>query len=81
MKNSTASQPAGSEWLMENGPRELELLFRAIIYHPSSPVLITDRDGNSKDASVGVGKLLGIQREKIIGRPVDDFAEAQKEFL
>ena len=76
MKNSTASQPAGSEWLMENGPRELELLFRAIIYHPSSPVLITDRDGNSKDASVGVGKLLGMDREKIIGRPVDDFAEA-----
>jgi formate hydrogenlyase transcriptional activator len=59
---------------VENGPRELELLFRAIIYHPSAPILIADDDGNSKDASVGLGKLLGLPREKIIGRPVDDFA-------
>lgn len=72
--------PAGLQspaalWLVENGPRELELLFRAIVYHPSVPILITDDDGNSRDASTGVGKLLGIPREKIIGRPVDDFAQ------
>ena len=60
---------------MENGPGELELLFRAIVYHPSAPVLITDDDGNSKDASIGAGKLLGLSREQIIGRPVDDFAD------
>jgi formate hydrogenlyase transcriptional activator len=60
---------------VENGPKELELLFRAIIYHPSAPILITDDDGNSRDASVGVGKLLGLSREKIIGRPIDDFAQ------
>src|ERR1035437_5297928 len=72
--------PAGLQspaalWLVENGPRELELLFRAIVYHPSVPILITDDDGSSRDASTGVGKLLGISREKIIGRPVDDFAQ------
>jgi len=51
------------------------LLFRAIVYHPSVPILITDNNGNSRDASVGAGKLLGLPREKIIGRPIDDFAE------
>jgi len=62
-------------WLVENGPRELELLFRAIVYHPSAPILVADDDGNSRDASVGVGKLLGLPREKIIGRPVNEFAQ------
>ena len=73
--SSAGSQSSATRWLVENGPRELELLFRAIIYHPSAPILITDDDGNSKDASVGVRKLLGLPREEIIGRPVDDFAE------
>ena len=73
--SSAGSQSSATRWLVENGPRELELLFRAIIYHPSAPIFITDDDGNSKDASVGVRKLLGLPREEIIGRPVDDFAE------
>src|SRR5436309_2960133 len=68
-------QVPANRWLVENGPNELELLFRAIVYHPSAPLLITDDDGNSRDASVGAGKLLGLPREKIIGRPVDDFAD------
>ena len=72
---SAGSESTATRWLVENGPKELELLFRAIVYHPSAPILITDDDGNSKDASVGVGKLLGLSREKIIGRRVDDFAQ------
>jgi formate hydrogenlyase transcriptional activator len=65
--------PATTSWLEENGPKELELLFRAIVYHPSAPILVTDDSGNSLEASVGVGKLLGLPREKVIGRPVADF--------
>src|ERR1017187_2007912 len=32
-------QSSAARWLVENGPRELELLFRAIVYHPSVPIL------------------------------------------
>jgi len=64
-----------ARWLVENGPRELELLFQTIVYHPSAPILITDEEGNFNDASVGMGKLLGVSREKIIGRPMHDFAQ------
>ena len=71
---SGGSQPSGADWLVENGPRELELLFRAIVYHPSAPLLIADDDGNSRDASAGAAKLLGLPREKIIGHQLDDFA-------
>jgi formate hydrogenlyase transcriptional activator len=62
-------------WLVENGPRELELLFRAIVYHPSAPILIADNDRHYRDASSGAGKLLGLSRDKIIGRNLDDFVE------
>jgi formate hydrogenlyase transcriptional activator len=71
--SSVSAKTAAAGWLEENGPRELELLFRAIVYHPTNPIFITDDEGNSRDASVGVGKLLGLSREEIIGRPVDDF--------
>jgi formate hydrogenlyase transcriptional activator len=69
------SQPKASRWLAENGPKELELLFRAIVFHPSAPILLADNDRRSWEASVGASRLLGLPREKIIGRSLDDFAE------
>jgi formate hydrogenlyase transcriptional activator len=72
---SAGSNSTAMGWLAENGPRELELLFRAIVYHPSAPILITDEGGNFSDASVGAGKLLGLPREKIVGHPATDFAQ------
>jgi len=70
----TNAQSSSSGWLMQNGPNELEMLFRAIVYHPATPILIADNDGHTREASAGAGKLLGIPRGKIIGRKIDDFA-------
>src|ERR1700675_1951806 len=67
-------QSQATRWLAENGPKELELLFRAIVYHPAAPILIADNDRNYRDASAGAGKLLGRPRDKIIGSRIDDFA-------
>src|SRR3954449_4461755 len=71
---STASEQQVT-WLVENGPRELEALLRAIVYHPSAPVFIADNDRHSLHASSGAGKLLGVPPDVIIGRSLDDFAD------
>ncbi len=71
--NSTASQLEANHWLKEHGPRELELLFRAIVFHPGTPVLITDDNLRYRDASIGAGKLLGLRRDQIIGRTLGEF--------
>ncbi len=71
-----ASLPKPATWLVENGPKELESLFRAIVYNPSAPVLITDDQGASIEASSGAGKLLGLPREKLIGRQIEEFIPA-----
>jgi formate hydrogenlyase transcriptional activator len=72
---SDVPQAQVAAWLLENGPKELELLFRAIVYHPSVPILIADSERNSREASAGAGKLLGRSRDKIIGQRIDDFAD------
>ena len=72
--NSTAPQPQSIRWLAENGPKQLESLFRAIVFHPSAPILIADDDRRYHEASIGASELLGLPREKIIGRRLDDFA-------
>ena len=72
---STASQQLTENWLLDHGPEELETLLRAVVFHPTTPILLADDDRLSHEASVGVSKLLGVPREKIIGRKLDDFAE------
>jgi formate hydrogenlyase transcriptional activator len=69
-----ATQAPGSRWLTENGPQALELLFRAIVFHPSAPILIADNERHYQDASVGAGKLLGLPSEKLVGHSLDEFA-------
>jgi formate hydrogenlyase transcriptional activator len=71
-----ASQAKAAGWLVENGPKELEHLFRAIVFQPSTPILLTDNDRHYQEVSVGASKLLGLPREKIIGHRLDDFTES-----
>jgi PAS domain S-box-containing protein len=73
MRSAGVQQQAG--WLVENGLKELELLFRAVLYHRSQPILIADSDRNYLDANSGAGRLLGLSRDQIIGRKIDDFTE------
>jgi PAS domain S-box-containing protein len=72
---STATPAQLPFWLAENGPKELEMLFRAIVFHPATPILLADDDRRYREASFGAGKLLGLPREQLIGRSLDDFAE------
>ena len=44
------------------------------MFYPSAPILLTDNDRRYREASIGASKLLGLPRERIIGRSLDDFA-------
>lgn len=72
---SEAAQAQAPAWLLENGPRELESLFRAVVFHPSTPILIADNERNYRDASAGAEKLLRISRNEIIGQKMEDLAD------
>jgi len=72
---SAMLEPQSAEWLSENGLKQLELLLRAIVYQPAEPILIADNERRYRDASCGAIKLLGLARDKIVGRRIDDFAE------
>ena len=73
--SSMPSHVHSSNWLAENGSKQLEFLFRSIVFHRSAPILIADNDRNSQEASIGASRLLGLPREKIIGRRLDDFSQ------
>ena len=64
---------AGS-WLVENGPRELELLFRAIVYHPSAPILIADNDGNTGTPVPAPASCWDFRGRRSSAHQMDDFA-------
>jgi hypothetical protein len=44
---SSAASQQQADWLVENGPRELESILRAIVYHPSTPILMADDERRS----------------------------------
>src|SRR5579864_8638448 len=71
--NSAASAQQAASWVVKDGLRELELLFKAVLSHPSEPILIADDDRHCLDASSAAGKLLGVSKDKIIGHRLDDF--------
>ena len=73
--NSVASQSQVARWLEQNGPKELESLFQAIIYHRSAAILIADDQGKCLEASAAAVKLLGLPKDNIIGRQIVEVSE------
>jgi len=70
--DSARKQKGNAKWLVESGPKELELLLRAVLYHSSQAVLIADDNRHCLDASFGAAKLLGLSRDQIVGLRMDD---------
>ena len=52
----------------------IELLLGAVLY-PSEPVLIADDGRNCLDVTSSASKLLGLSKDEIVGRRIDDFME------
>jgi PAS domain S-box-containing protein len=69
-------EPSG--WLVEDGLKELEQLFRAVLSHQSEPILIADNDRHCLYASSGASKLFGLSMGKLIGHRIDDLVEPDK---
>ena len=73
---SSAASQQQATWLVENGPRELEALLRAIVYHPSAPVLIADNDRHYFGRKLRSRETARTSaRKTIIGHSLDDFAD------
>jgi formate hydrogenlyase transcriptional activator len=79
--NSAASMHEPSGWLVEDGLRELEQLFRAVLSHQSEPILIVDDSRRCLYASSGAGKLFGLSMGKMIGRRLDDLGAPRQAAL
>lgn len=58
--------------LIEHGLEELRLLLRAVHYHSSQPIILVDDDRRCLDASFGAGRLLGLSRDEVVARRIDD---------
>jgi hypothetical protein len=52
--NSVASPPLAANWLAQNGPQELDRLFRAVLFHPSASALVSDNQSPGDKLSAGV---------------------------
>ena len=77
--NSAASVAPAGTWLADHGPKQLELLFRAIACQVSEPVLIADDHGHPIAASAGASKLPVPLLEKIVVCAVSDLAERDEQ--
>jgi formate hydrogenlyase transcriptional activator len=73
--HSAASTQDATGWLVRDGLKELELLFRAVLSRQSEPILIADTGRHCLDASSGAGKLFGLALGKMVGRRIDDLVE------
>ncbi|MGO9893358.1 MAG: sigma 54-interacting transcriptional regulator [Bryobacteraceae bacterium] len=66
---------------MENGPRELDLLFRAIFNRRSAPVLTADNDNHSRADLAPPGNVLPVRHEHASSAPIPSSVEDHALYL
>lgn len=62
--------------LTEQARRESEERFRALAANSSDAVVLVDRDGVVTDATPAVGRVLGVDSSKLVGRPISRLVHA-----
>ncbi len=70
-----------TEWLELQGPKALEQLIRAIVFHPAAPVLIADPEGYYQAAGVGSKTVLSLAAQKLADEKSTDLPRIWHEFL
>ena len=65
-----------SHLLAEQARRESEERFRALAANTSDAVVLVDRDGVVTDAPSAVGRVLGVDSSKLVGRPISRLVHA-----
>jgi formate hydrogenlyase transcriptional activator len=70
---SKPGEEAHTSWLVRNGPQQLQLLFRAIGFRPTTRLLLVDDERTCHAASAGAARLLGVAQSAIATRKLDEF--------
>jgi diguanylate cyclase (GGDEF)-like protein/PAS domain S-box-containing protein len=65
-----------SRLLAEQARQESEARFRALAADSSDAIVLVDRDGNVTDATPVVGRVLGVDSSKLVGRPISRLVHA-----
>ncbi len=70
-----------TEWLELHGPKALEQLIRAIVFHPAAPVLIADPEGHYQAAGVGSKATLSLDADTLTDLQSTDLPKIWQAFL
>jgi PAS domain S-box-containing protein len=73
---SKPGEEAHPSWLVRNGPQQLQLLFRAIGFRPTTRLLLIDDERNCHSASLGAARMIGVAPTAIAAQKLDTFVEA-----
>jgi diguanylate cyclase (GGDEF)-like protein/PAS domain S-box-containing protein len=65
-----------SQLLAEQARRESEERFKTLTANSSDAVVLVDRNGVVADATPAVGRVLGVDASRLVGRPISRFVHA-----
>ena len=79
--SSAVGMKLDTQWLVEQGPKLLEQLIRAIVFHPAAPVLLADQSGFYQPVGLGSKTVLSLAGEKFEDQEIPDLPKIWHEFL